>query len=95
MTHASRLLDCLEGLNDHEREVIVRNAEDMAEGLRVGRLVYGPWEPAKDSRDLRREARMESRDRAVYDIMGDIREELRDTIPMPAMGDTEDGGLDG
>lgn len=82
-----RLLRCFEGLNEWEREIIVREAEDIAEGLRRGLPDYGHWDPQTDARNHAREAEQEDRDRRVYTQMQRITSDMRnDTIPAPPEG---------
>lgn len=86
-SHLDRLLRCLEGLNDHEREIVVREAEDIASGLLRGLREYGHWDPKTDARDHEREAEEEDLDRRVYSQMKRIAADMRnDTIPAPPEG---------
>ncbi len=72
-----RLEKALSGLNEWETEVVLREAEDIAEALRVGHGVYGPWDPSADGRDHAKEAEQEDRDRRVYTQMGRIVGEMK------------------
>lgn len=93
MLHTDRMFSALEGLNEYEREVVVREAEAIAEALRRGVPTYGHWDPLTDQRDHLREAEEEDRDRRVYAMMGRIKNDMssrnvneaqeRDTLPSP------------
>jgi len=71
-----RLDTALRGLNEWEQEIIVREAEDIAEGLRRGLPDYGHWDPSKDGRNHKVEAEQEDRDRRVYTQMDRIKCEM-------------------
>ncbi len=75
--HVQRLERAVSSLNEWEAEIVVREAEDIANALRGGRGVYGPWDPSADARDHAKEAEEEDRDRRVYAQMGSIVAELR------------------
>lgn len=77
MTSVERLVALFAGLNADEQEIVVREAEDIAEGLRRGLAVYGHWDADTDERDFEREAEQEDRDRRVYTQMKRIVAERR------------------
>lgn len=69
-----RFADCIDGLPHWEREIITRQAEDIAERVGgIGLKGYGPWFPGKRTNfDYHKAGREESLDKAVYEHMEDI-----------------------
>lgn len=64
-----RVLVCMEQLGEDELEVLA----EVAEGMAVGRSVYGELRIATDKRNMEREALAEARDGLVYTAVALIR----------------------
>lgn len=64
-------------LNDDERQVVRRVAENALARIRLGRVKYGPLEIDNDERNWGREAREEMTDGDIYLVIDEIAAERK------------------
>jgi hypothetical protein len=76
MTALEQFIHSIGDLNGYEQMIVFREAEAIANRLRIGIERYGHWNPATDSRNFVKEREEELLDGSVYLWMHVIASEL-------------------